>query len=213
MRRATIVGTSTLAGLAAVLLLNPAAPESLTAQGFDGTGLDGGSLDGGSLNGAPSGDNAATDPGTATAPQVRSLNSDDSDQVNNSGDGNSSDDSSEASNAQQPSAAPQSKPSPAKVTPSKPKVQTVTGRTIYTAYGPVQVSITVSGGTVSDVHAVQLPTGDGHSYRISQYAGPQLRKQAIAAKSARIAGVSGATYTSDGYSRSLASALAKAGIN
>jgi uncharacterized protein with FMN-binding domain len=40
---------------------------------------------------------------------------------------------------------------------------------------------------------------------------PQLTQEALSAQSARIDAVSGATYTSDGYIRSLQSALDKAG--
>ena len=39
-----------------------------------------------------------------------------------------------------------------------------------------------------------------------------LAQQAIAAQSAQVAGVSGATYTSDGYRQSLQSALDKLGF-
>ncbi|MCL2731147.1 MAG: FMN-binding protein, partial [Actinomycetia bacterium] len=40
---------------------------------------------------------------------------------------------------------------------------------------------------------------------------PQLTQEALAAQSAHIDSVSGATYTSDGYVQSLQSALDKAG--
>ena len=40
---------------------------------------------------------------------------------------------------------------------------------------------------------------------------PQLTQEVLSAQSARIDAVSGATYTSDGYIRSLQSALDKAG--
>ena len=55
--------------------------------------------------------------------------------------------------------------------------------------------------------AVRLPSGDGRSQEISSFAGPQLAQQALAAQSANIDGVSGATYTSESYRASLQSAI------
>ena len=79
-------------------------------------------------------------------------------------------------------------------------------------YGPVQVRVTVVGGRLTDVQALQLPSDRARSQRISQIAGPLLREEALQAQSARIHVVSGATYTSDGYARSLQHALDAAGI-
>lgn len=84
---------------------------------------------------------------------------------------------------------------------------TVTGSVISTRYGDVQVQVTISGGTITDVTALQLPDRDGHSSRISQAAEPILREEALSAQSASIDLLSGATYTSDAYAQSLQSAL------
>lgn len=84
--------------------------------------------------------------------------------------------------------------------------RTVAGPTISTRWGPVQVQITVANGRLTDVTALQLPTG-GRSGRISDQCSPTLRSQALAAQSAAIDGVSGATYTSIAYARSLQAAL------
>jgi uncharacterized protein with FMN-binding domain len=81
------------------------------------------------------------------------------------------------------------------------------GQTINTRYGPVQVKVTEVAGRITDVTPVQLPSQDSHSQSIAAYAAPKLRQEAIAADSARIDVVSGATYTSDGYAQSLQSAL------
>jgi uncharacterized protein with FMN-binding domain len=81
------------------------------------------------------------------------------------------------------------------------------GQTIATPYGPVQVKVTETGSHIANVTAVQLPSQDSHSRSIAAYAAPQLRQEAIAADSAHINVVSGATYTSDGYAQSLQSAL------
>jgi uncharacterized protein with FMN-binding domain len=87
---------------------------------------------------------------------------------------------------------------------------TYTGDAIDTRYGPVQVRITLSGGKITKVSTVQLPDGDRRSQEISSYAGPTLGQEALDAQSAQVDAVSGATFTSDGYARSLQSALDKA---
>jgi uncharacterized protein with FMN-binding domain len=85
---------------------------------------------------------------------------------------------------------------------------TVTGGAAQTQYGPVQVRLTVRGGRIAKAEAVRAPEG-GRSSRISESAVPKLDRQAVAAQSADIDAVSGATYTSAGYKRSLQSALDK----
>ena len=84
---------------------------------------------------------------------------------------------------------------------------TVQGPVISTRYGDVQVQVTISGGAITDVTALELPSRDGRSQRIASIAEPILRQEALTAQSARIDLLSGATYTSDGYARSLQSAL------
>jgi len=88
---------------------------------------------------------------------------------------------------------------------------TVAGPVVSTQYGPVQVEVVVANGKVSDVVALQLPTGR-RSGSISSYAEPILHNEALQAQSAKIDLVSGATYTSDAYTRSLQAALDQAGI-
>lgn len=90
--------------------------------------------------------------------------------------------------------------------------QTVTGDAVQTRYGPVQVEITVTGSTITDVTTVASPDGDHESAQINAYAVPELEQQALAAQSASIDGVSGASYTTQGFEQSLQSALAKAGL-
>lgn len=91
--------------------------------------------------------------------------------------------------------------------------KTITGDAVDTRKGPVQVQITVRNGTVTAVKAVKYPLKNQHEVQLnSLYAIPQLNSEALAAKSARIEMVSGATYTSKGYLSSLQSALDKAGL-
>jgi len=89
--------------------------------------------------------------------------------------------------------------------------KTVTGAAWTTIYGPVQVRITVVSGRITAVTALEYPSGTPEDEQINAYAIPQLNKEALAAGSARISTVSGATYTSGGYIGSLQSALDKAG--
>ncbi|MEU9333527.1 FMN-binding protein [Streptomyces sp. NPDC048290] len=88
--------------------------------------------------------------------------------------------------------------------------QVLTGEAAETQYGPVQVRITVSGGKIVEAETVQAPSG-GRSTQVTTDAVPKLNAAAVAAGSARIDTVSGATYTSTGYQQSLQSALDQAG--
>jgi uncharacterized protein with FMN-binding domain len=90
--------------------------------------------------------------------------------------------------------------------------KTVTGDAANTIYGPVQVQITVKSSKVTAVQAVQYPDGSPHDQQINAYAIPVLNQEALAAGSAHIDAVSGATYTSNGYITSLQSAIDKAGL-
>jgi uncharacterized protein with FMN-binding domain len=82
----------------------------------------------------------------------------------------------------------------------------VVGKTYDVSYGNVQVRVTFTGTRISDVTPISLPEG-GRSGDISQFAAPQLRREALAAQSAHIDTVSGASYTSAGYAMSLQSAI------
>jgi uncharacterized protein with FMN-binding domain len=90
---------------------------------------------------------------------------------------------------------------------------TVTGDAISTRYGNVQLKVTISGGKITNVQPVQLPSNDPKSSEISSFAAPQLQQSALTKQSASIDAVSGATYTSDGYKTALQSALDKAGFH
>jgi uncharacterized protein with FMN-binding domain len=87
---------------------------------------------------------------------------------------------------------------------------TVTGAAWPTIYGPVQVRITVSGGKITAATATEYPTDTPRDAQINAFAIPQLNSETVAAGSAQIDTVSGATYTSQGYIGSLQNALDKA---
>lgn len=80
-------------------------------------------------------------------------------------------------------------------------------------YGVLSVKVTASGSKISKVTIASL--NDGGNYRsesIDQQAIPVLEQEALSAQSANIQSVSGASYTSAGFTQSLQSALSKLGL-
>jgi uncharacterized protein with FMN-binding domain len=104
--------------------------------------------------------------------------------------------------------------SPTVVPPSTvaPTSKTVVGPVVTNRYGPVQVEVVVRDGQLADVESVQLPSDRSRSRYINSIAGPDLRQEALQARSANIDIVSGATYTSQSYAQSLQGALDQAGL-
>lgn len=90
--------------------------------------------------------------------------------------------------------------------------RTTLGRAVHTRYGVVQVKVVTRGTTITAVSFAQLTSFDGHSAQINSDAGPQLLQQTLTAQSTHVDGVSGATYTSDGYRQSLQYALDQVGV-
>ena len=105
-------------------------------------------------------------------------------------------------------------PVPTKTATSTPTVKsassTFTGPVVNVNYGNVQVEITVSNGKITDVRALQAPSGRNDRY--TNYALPLLKQQTLAAQSTNIQGASGASYTTYGWRKSLQGAMAKAGL-
>lgn len=106
------------------------------------------------------------------------------------------------------SSAPSPTPSPS--SSSGYKDGSYTGQDILTQFGDVQVKVTISGGKIADVQALQLPFDRQRSEEISQYAAPQLHDEVLQAQSAQIDLLGGATFTSDAYAQSVQSALNQA---
>jgi uncharacterized protein with FMN-binding domain len=106
-----------------------------------------------------------------------------------------------------PAAAAPAKPAPAAPAPAPATSTTITGSVVQTPYGPVQVAVTFTGSTVSAVQTLRHPGGNGTSTQINAYALPILTQEAVAANSAQVQAVSGASYTSHGYQQSLQSAI------
>lgn len=161
MKRSPIVLLGTVAGVAAVLALNP---------------------DGSSLNGAvtasgpgPVGGQSAGQPGGQPAETGGTIA------------------------ASTPSAAP-----------GTVRDGSAKGKAYSAAnYGQVQLRITVKDGRLTKVQAVTMPGNDGRSKWISENVESLLIEQALTAQSASINGISGATFTSMAFAKSLQSALDK----
>lgn len=96
-------------------------------------------------------------------------------------------------------------------TTAKAAKKTVKGSPEDTGYGAITVSITVEGNKITAVTGNQASTS-GTSRTIVAGAMPKLQTAAIKAQSAKVDTVSGATYTSEGFKKSLASAIQNAGL-
>jgi uncharacterized protein with FMN-binding domain len=86
----------------------------------------------------------------------------------------------------------------------------ITGDVVNGPYGPSQVAITLSGDKITKVTVLQHTDDGSNSQEIDGNALPKLTAETLAAQSAKIDAVSGASYTSAGYIKSLQSALDKA---
>ena len=97
--------------------------------------------------------------------------------------------------------------SPLRLPPLSPGERAVTGHTVTTVYGPVQVRVVERARPIVAVNILRHPAETAMDIQIGQYAFPRLVGETLTAQSARIDSVSGATYTSGGYIQSLQSAL------
>jgi uncharacterized protein with FMN-binding domain len=84
---------------------------------------------------------------------------------------------------------------------------TFTGTSYPNFYGAVQVQVVISGGRITDVKTLQSPNDNPQSAYIASVAMPYLRQEVLAAQNAQINYVSGATFDSQSYARSVQSAL------
>jgi uncharacterized protein with FMN-binding domain len=85
----------------------------------------------------------------------------------------------------------------------------VDGNVANTAYGPVQIQLIKRNSKIVKVAVLKQPTNTLHDIQIGVAAFPKLISETLAAQNGKIDAVSGATYTSAGYIRSLQSALDK----
>ena len=199
MKRAALIGAGTLGGLGAVLSITP-------PQFGNGTGHLGASgasaIPAQSATPAPAANSTAPQTQTASAAPTTTKKK-------------KTTATKKATTATQAPATSTATPTP---TPTPTKAAStgytgvVIGNTAQTRWGPVQVELTISNGKITAAKALQYPNGDGRSASISSQAIPYLVQQTLAAQSANIQGVGGASYTSYGWYQSLMSALSKAGM-
>lgn len=86
----------------------------------------------------------------------------------------------------------------------------VTGTVVPYGYGELATRVSISHGRITGVSVPVLKTAEQFSEQLATRAIPVLRHEVLAAQSARIQAVSGATYTSEAYARSVQAALDKA---
>lgn len=84
-----------------------------------------------------------------------------------------------------------------------------TGRLENYGYGELAVRVIARGSDIVAVTVPTLRTAEPYSQQIAQQVLPMLRSEVLAAHSAQISAVSGATYTCEAYAASLQSALDK----
>lgn len=189
MRRAIVTGTATVSGVVLLLGLKPHSDTPLADKGNDSKF-------------------------TITQSDVQGGGEPSSQPSSQSSSGGSSGSSGSSQPASPPSS-PSSSGSLSSPSSSAPAAsgtsKTVTGDAADTRFGPVQVAVTFDGKKITQIQVLQYPTETGRDQEINTYAIPQLNQQAMTAQSAQIDGVSGATYTSEGYQQSLQSAIDKAG--
>jgi len=190
-KRVLLIAGGTIGGLGAVLSITPPQFGTASSGGLGGTLLGGGSTTT-TTTPAPATTTTPAPTATTAAPAPAAT-------------------ATKKATTTTPAPAPTTAapaPAPAKAKPSG----TFTGSTSQTRFGPVQVQITLVNGKITAANALQYPNNDFRSQQISQQAIPYLVQETLAANSADIQGVGGASYTSQGWYDSLVSALAKAGM-
>jgi len=98
-------------------------------------------------------------------------------------------------------------------TTSPATTRSATGSTVNYNFGTLAVQVTVNGTKITKITVPSL--NDGGNYRsqsIDAMAIPVLTHEAMTAQSANIQSVSGASYTSAGFTQSLQNALTQLGI-
>lgn len=100
----------------------------------------------------------------------------------------------------------------AKVTNAAAVGKTFTGGREYAYYGYVKVRATVRDSRVMDVQVLEFPNENGLSQHINGVAVPHLIQETVAGNTWKVDLISGATFTSVAYEKSLQEALKQAGL-
>ena len=194
MKRALLIAGGTVGGLGAVLAITPPQLGTTSAINIAGAPMAGtGATSSASASSSSSASATATTKATAAATKSAKPS-------NNSA-------ATAATTAPATTAPATTAPAAAS---TKNVNGTFTGPSVNVNYGNVQVKITVVDGRITDAVAVKAPSGKNDRY--TNMAVPVLKAQTLAAQSANIQGVSGASYTSYGWYTSLQGALAQAGL-
>jgi uncharacterized protein with FMN-binding domain len=83
------------------------------------------------------------------------------------------------------------------------------GPTEQYGYGQLAVKVTARGNRITNVTVPTIQTAESYSQQLATQVIPTLRSEVLAGQTARINGVSGATYTSQAYAMSVQAALDK----
>ncbi|PKQ17712.1 MAG: FMN-binding protein [Actinobacteria bacterium HGW-Actinobacteria-8] len=102
-------------------------------------------------------------------------------------------------------------PAAAATAPAAPS-GTFDGATARTRYGDYQAQITVEAGAITSIAMLKSGANDGTSRQLSGYALPRLIEAVLQSQTAKVAYVSGASYTSQGFVASVQDAMAQAGL-
>ena len=95
---------------------------------------------------------------------------------------------------------------------ASPAPRTAVGNSEQYGYGVLAVKVTVTGRHITDVSVASIQTAEQYSQSLAQQVIPTLKDEVMAAQSAHINAISGATYTSEAYAYSLQSALDRLGV-
>ena len=112
--------------------------------------------------------------------------------------------------AASPTPTPTKTPKPSKAPTGTLKDGTYDGDAIKFKYGTAQVEIVVSGGVITEVKALKLPTAGGYTKRVTTFFQTDIPARIVADQGWKISNIGGATYTSRAYSQSLQSAINQA---
>ena len=112
--------------------------------------------------------------------------------------------------AASPTPTPAKTPKPSKAPTGTLKDGTYDGDAIKFKFGTAQVEIVVSGGVITEVKALKLPTAGGYTKRVTTFFQTDIPARIVADQGWKISNVGGATYTSRAYSQSLQSAINQA---
>jgi uncharacterized protein with FMN-binding domain len=82
-----------------------------------------------------------------------------------------------------------------------------TGTMEQYGYGELAARVTISGGHITAVSVPAIRTAEQYSQQLAAQVIPMLNKEVLAAQSAHIQAVSGASYTSQAYAASVQAAL------